>query len=218
MDYNSNPMLKSGMRKIAWILFGWLILEIACFIVAGYFIGGWNVFWIQFGTLILGYILKPSKTKPSAGGLPMMGGIPSGRGIASTMLMIPGFITDVIGLLMLIPPVRGLAIGLITRRMMPKATAGMFGGGLGDMFSQMDPALLEKMAQQYGNLNGGQGASEPGTRKKRKARVHKDVIDVDAEVQGQKRRETHAEVVRPASRQPKALSEDIIDVNYEIEQ
>ena len=218
MDYNSNPMLKSGMRKIGLILFAWLILEIACFIVAGYFIGGWNVFWIQFGTLILGYILKPSKNAQAMGMLPGLGGMPSGRGIASTLLMIPGFITDVIGLLMLIPPVRSLAVGLITRKMMPKAAGNMFGPGLGDMFSQMDPALLEKMAQQYGNLNGAQAPSAAGTRKKQKAKVHKDVIDVDAEVQGQKRKEPHAEVVRPKPQQPKALTEDVIDVNYEIEQ
>ena len=136
MDFNSNPMLQSGMRKISMFLLGWFVLEIACFIVAGYFIGVWNVFWIQFGTLILGYIIKPAKKNNVPGMMPGLGGgLPTGRGIAAILLMIPGFISDLIALVMLIPPVRKLALGLVMRKFMPKQT--------NDLLGQFDPAMME---------------------------------------------------------------------------
>ncbi len=212
MDFNSNPMLQRGMKKISMILFGWFLLEIACFIVVGYFIGGWNVFWIQFGTLILGYLIKPAKKSGTAGMMPGLGSVlPSGRGIAATLLMIPGFISDLAALVMLIPPLRKLVLALIMRQFMPKSM------DLGSMFGQMDPEMLKKMSQAYGDPNDFQGAGASRKRKNRKP--SKDVIDVDAEIDGKKIVASHAEVVRPEAKIPKALPEDndVVDVKYEIE-
>ena len=215
MDLNSNPMLQSGMRKMGFFLLLWFILEIACFIVVGYFIGGWNVFWIQFGTLILGYMIKPSKNAAAPSMMPGLGGgLTSGRGIASILLMIPGFITDVIGLLVLIPPVRRFFSFLALRKMMPKGMNNMFGQGM-----NFDPNMLNAFQQMAQNQNAAASGESTKTKKTKKTRKPKETIDIDDyEVQGHKKAEPHAEVVRPAAKQPKALTDEVIDVKYEMEQ
>lgn len=112
------------------LLFG-LIIEITILYFIEQFIGGWGIFFLIFGTIVLGINLI-NKGKPQTGGSldPMMiqQQMMSGNFVeriallaAGFFLFIPGIITDILGLAILIPPVRRYlqkhAMGIIMRKM-----------------------------------------------------------------------------------------------------
>jgi UPF0716 protein FxsA len=113
-----------------WVLLAFLavpFIEIALFVTLGGALGLWlTLAWVVFAAVLGFLVLK---------GLAMTGSISLGRdiremgdplsplahrglvGMAGLLLIIPGFFTDVIGLLLLIPPVRKVFIRLIGRKL-----------------------------------------------------------------------------------------------------
>jgi UPF0716 protein FxsA len=46
------------------------------------------------------------------------------------LLLTPGFVTDILGMLLLLPPTRALIRGMLARRLLPRMVAGAMSGGL----------------------------------------------------------------------------------------
>lgn len=112
--------------KFLFAVLAFLLIEIAGFVV----IGGWLGLWLTLGLVVLaggfGYILLK--------GTAMMGPISMSRDlfefrdpnsimphrvmvvVAGMLLMFPGFFSDVIGILLLIQPVRRSLVRSIARR------------------------------------------------------------------------------------------------------
>jgi UPF0716 protein FxsA len=67
--------------------------------------------------------------------------------LAAVLLLIPGFVTDVIGLLLFVPPVRDAAWRFLRRRVV---VAGSFSGGFGGFRSRKpDDKTIDLDAQDY---------------------------------------------------------------------
>jgi UPF0716 protein FxsA len=119
-----------------WIILGILALplvEIALFVTLGAALGLWlTLAWVLL-TGVAGVILLKSLSVSGAlqGRRDFVEGF-RGRmaedplspiahqaltGVAGVLLILPGFFTDGLGLLLLLPPVRTLLIGLLARRM-----------------------------------------------------------------------------------------------------
>jgi UPF0716 protein FxsA len=47
------------------------------------------------------------------------------------LLLTPGFVTDILGIVLLLPPTRALVRGVIARRLLPRLVVSRFGGGFG---------------------------------------------------------------------------------------
>jgi UPF0716 protein FxsA len=47
------------------------------------------------------------------------------------LLLTPGFVTDILGIVLLLPPTRVLVRGVIARRLLPRLVVSRFGGGYG---------------------------------------------------------------------------------------
>lgn len=120
------------------IIFGLPILEIAAFVVVGSKIGVlWTIVLVVLaslaGTILLriqGFgALNRIRRELDAGRDP---GRQLAHGamimLAGVLLLIPGFVTDLLGLLLFIPPVRELAWRFLKRRVV---VAGSFSGNLG---------------------------------------------------------------------------------------
>jgi UPF0716 protein FxsA len=109
------------------LLLLWPLLEIALFVVIGGAIGLWLTLLVVIGTGILGVALLQKQGLRNAERLRSemgrmrdpLGAAGDGalRAFAALLLILPGFLTDAIGALLLLPPVRALIIGQITRRM-----------------------------------------------------------------------------------------------------
>lgn len=115
------------------------ILEIALFIQVGGFIGLWPTLLIVILTAIIGTTLmriqgmtalarlrsrleaRQDPTGPIADGALIL--------IAGMLLLTPGFFTDTVGLLLLMPPVRAALIGAIAARVSLRA-GGIAAGGV----------------------------------------------------------------------------------------
>ncbi|HEY4199411.1 MAG TPA: FxsA family protein [Devosiaceae bacterium] len=110
------------------------LIEIATFIKVGQLIGLWPTLLAVIASALLGsYVLKTQ-------GLALAGQIRAAmdRGdmparavfdamlvfAAGVLLLVPGFVTDVFGLLLLIPPVRQALYAGLTRNMTVVSTAG----------------------------------------------------------------------------------------------
>ena len=113
-----------------WLLLGILavpLIEIGLFVTVGGAIGLWpTLAWVVIAAMFGLLILK---------GIATTGSVSLGRDMkemanplspiahrimvvmAGALLLIPGFFTDALGLLLLIPPVRGLVIRLIGRKL-----------------------------------------------------------------------------------------------------
>ena len=229
MDFNSNPMLKKGMGKLTALLLGFLVLEIAAFVGVGMLIGGWNAVWLNVGFMLVGFVLKPteplSKQAPPTG-LPQF----SGRRIASTLFMIPGFLTDIIALVLLIPPVRRFLMGAVLKKVLPPGLGGMMGNGA-NPFAGMNMGANPFAGMNMGNAAPNAGATseppkteakkeaarDPFKKKKREKRNQpNDIIDIDYEVKNGPKSETKVEVERPSRDMPEGLraleGHDVIDV------
>lgn len=98
----------------------WPLVEIALFVTLGAAIGLWGTLLVVLGTGVLGLSilrgqqvgrLRSSLRNPlAAAGSDVL------RMLAGVLLVLPGFLTDALGLLLLIPPVRVLIIAAIVRR------------------------------------------------------------------------------------------------------
>lgn len=106
-----------------WLFAGFLavpLIEIALFVTVGGWIGLWPTLGIVVGTAILGVAVIRRQGAQALEGLRQAGQMrrnPLGQiaenalvGMAGVLLILPGFLTDSLGLLLLIPPVRQLVI------------------------------------------------------------------------------------------------------------
>lgn len=115
------------------------IIEIALFIKVGQAIGVWPTLGLVIGAAILGgmllryqgvQVIGQLRSNVSAGRVP-------GRaiadammiGLAALLLVLPGFLSDLVALLLLLPPVRGLIYGWLAKRVtVVGATASAYRG------------------------------------------------------------------------------------------
>ena len=115
----------------------WVIAEAAAFIGLVYLIGLFFTILVFIGTTVLGVFLAVNSGRKSfasardylnSGGDPTRE-LPNGYALAGAVcLIIPGFVTDFIGLLLLFPPTRLLFRGL-GRWLAASAPVMRFGGG-----------------------------------------------------------------------------------------
>lgn len=104
------------------VLLGWPLLEIALFVVIGGQIGLWATLAWVLGTGVLGVVvlrwvasrqamalrdLRNPARMAATGAMGLVGGV---------LLILPGFFTDALGLLMLLPPVQALAAKALAAR------------------------------------------------------------------------------------------------------
>jgi UPF0716 protein FxsA len=111
---------------IPLILLGWPLAEIAGFVLVGRTIGLWGTLGLVVGTAILGGLLMRSQGMHLLRQISMEGreGRMPGRAlvdgamivIAGILLLLPGFLTDILGILLFVPFVRGLIWSAIGRR------------------------------------------------------------------------------------------------------
>ncbi len=128
-----------GMKKVVVSVLSLLAAEVAILVVVGPRLGASLVLLWLLGSAALGGLLLRKAAPAALAALPQaaLGGARSAAwqtalvAIAGLLLVIPGFLTDVVGLALLLPPVRrraGRALGA-------RATA-LFGGGV---FSPFGP-------------------------------------------------------------------------------
>jgi UPF0716 protein FxsA len=106
-------------------LLAWPLIEIALFVTVGGWLGLWLTLAIVLGTGIAGVALMRwrglramadlrTQVRNVRNPLPMV----ADQGmfmLAGILLILPGFLTDILGLVLLIPPVRTVLIGLVAR-------------------------------------------------------------------------------------------------------
>ena len=122
--------------RFALLLFmiGLPLLELALLIKIGQKIGTWPAIMIVAGTALLGLAIlqyqglaaiRRGMKNFTSGEPPVVAVMDTALLIAAGVLLIaPGVITDTMGLLLLIPPIRSFAASSLLRRM----TGGLFGG------------------------------------------------------------------------------------------
>jgi UPF0716 protein FxsA len=116
------------------LFIGLPLLEIAVFIEVGGIIGVWATIGLIIATTVAGSLLlraqglatlTRARAQMDAGHLPARE-IFDGFCVvlAAGLLVLPGFVTDALGLLLFLPPVRDLLRLMITRRIAAKAARG----------------------------------------------------------------------------------------------
>jgi UPF0716 protein FxsA len=149
----------------------WVIAEAAAFFGLAYLVGIFYTVLIAVGTTVLGVALMTSAGKKSfraardylnSGGDPSRE-LPNGYALAGALcLIIPGFVTDFIGLLLLFPPTRLLFRGL-GRWIAASAPVMRFGGGNvidGEVIDERDYESDEPV--KYGDTKNGPRSIDPG--------------------------------------------------------
>lgn len=150
------------------------ILEIAVWIGVAQFISGWYVFfWFIFAALIGFKLLRSSTSSimPQLQQMQMTGQMSLDSGvsrkiamaISGVLLIIPGLISDVVALLILLPPVQKMVVsalmGIMAKRqqaMMEKMMGGATQGGAGNPFED----LMRQMQQGQGGMSDRKGGSQ----------------------------------------------------------
>ena len=128
------PPLKARMVFLAL-----LIAEIAVIVLAARWLGGWVVFWLMVATSLLGgWVVRNEGIRAwtalseavRAGRAPERGKHASRAAIAGGfLLMLPGFITDLVGAALVLPPTRDPTTRLLSRfRPAPAVRPGPYAG------------------------------------------------------------------------------------------
>jgi UPF0716 protein FxsA len=138
-----------------FILLGLPLLEIAAFVVVGSKIGVlWTIALVLLASIAGSILLRIQgfgainriRSELDAGRNP---GRELAHGamimLAGILLLIPGFITDVVGLLLFIPPVRDLAWRFLRRRVV----VATFGSGFGGFRTRRDSRTVDLDAEDY---------------------------------------------------------------------
>lgn len=130
--------------RVRWTVLGFVltvVVEIVVFVLVGKLIGfPLTVLAVLVTSLIGMWLLKREGVRAwgrfravtESGGRPGPHLTRSVVGLlGASLLTIPGFVTDLIGAVLFLPPVRALAgvglTGLVTRRLSPSAAADLFG-------------------------------------------------------------------------------------------
>lgn len=138
MTYQQPPTArKRAPFALRLALAVWVVSEAAAFIALASFIGIGYTILVSIGTSILGVVLvwyvgaksfRAARDYLNSGGDPSRE-LPNGYAIAGAIcLIVPGLVTDFIGLLLLFPPTRLLFRGL-GRWIAARAPVMRFGGG-----------------------------------------------------------------------------------------
>lgn len=108
------------------LLLLWPLVEIALFVVIGGAIGLWLTLLAVIGTGILGVTIlqrlglrNADRLRSEMGRMrDPLGAAGDGalRAIAAILLILPGFLTDILGAILLLPPVRRLIVAQLARR------------------------------------------------------------------------------------------------------
>lgn len=199
MDYNSMAeMKKKHSARIAIFLLCWLAAEIAAFIGVAQLVGGFaNAVWLIFGISILGYFALNSGRMKSL----------AGRAVC-ILLVIPGFVTDIIAAIVAIKPLRSAIYARIMPKILPPAMIQSFKNENGAKFSDF-----------MRGMNGAGGAADFGARaSKARGGGAGVVIDIDEGAGYEVKYSGRHDVVmqKKAPEAPKSLeAQDIIDVEHE---
>ncbi len=108
------------------LLLAWPLAEIAGFVIVGRSIGLWGTLGLVIGTSVLGGLLLRAQgidllrrlsAASQQGEVPGQALVEGGMiVVAAILLLLPGFITDILGLLLFVPFVRNALWSLIGRR------------------------------------------------------------------------------------------------------
>lgn len=108
------------------LLLAWPLIEIGLFVTLGAALGLWLTLLVVIGTGILGVVLLQRQGLRSAERLraemgrmrdPLaVAGDGALRALAAMLLILPGFLTDALGAILLLPPVRAALIAALARR------------------------------------------------------------------------------------------------------
>lgn len=119
----------------------WPLAEIGLFVTLGAEIGLWpTLAWVLISAMLGMWIIRRQGERAQMAlrhGLATMSDpvSPMARGAmnvaAGALLILPGFMTDAIGLLLLLPPVRNLIIGQLSRRVVVMQAGQGQGPGMG---------------------------------------------------------------------------------------
>lgn len=125
------------------ILIGWPLAEIAGFVMVGRALGLWATLGLVIGTAVLGvfllrsqgmHLLKKLSEESREGKVPGRSLIDGAMiVVAGILLLLPGFLTDIIGIALFIPFVRTFIWGLIGKRVVvmqsPNGTGFRYSSG-----------------------------------------------------------------------------------------
>ncbi len=136
----------------------WPFIEIGLFVTVGGWLGLWpTLAWVA-GTAVLGFwIIRRQGERAQIAmrhGMAAMADplSPMANGamtvMAGVLLILPGFLTDALGLLLLLPPVRAALVALIARRVTVRGQAFTARGGRADIidgeFIEVDAPSLPR--------------------------------------------------------------------------
>ncbi|MCC3763048.1 FxsA family protein [Glycomyces sp. TRM65418] len=166
MTYQQPPAApKRAPFALRLALAVWVVSEAAAFFGLAYFIGIFYTILVSVGTTFLGVVLvryvgarsfRAARDYLNSGGDPSRE-LPNGSAIAGAVcLIVPGFVTDLIGLLLLFPPTRLLFRGL-GRWIAARTPVMRFGGGDvidGEVIDERDPDAPVKYDERYGHGDG----------------------------------------------------------------
>lgn len=104
----------------------WPLIEIALFVTLGGALGLWLTLLVVIGTAVLGVVLlrrlgyrNAERLRAEMGRMrDPLGAAGDGvlRALAALLLILPGFLTDILGALLLIPPVRRAIVAALASR------------------------------------------------------------------------------------------------------
>ena len=145
-SYSTRPR-RSRLRRFLPLGFAaWLVLEVWLLTVVAGVAGGFAVFLLLLAGVVCGAVVIKRAGRRAFQNLNEAlqgGGTPSsGRGgngllmLSGLLLMIPGLISDAVGLLLLIPPVQQ-AVGRYAERTVDRKLREAAPGSLGDAFQQV---------------------------------------------------------------------------------
>ncbi|GGW51184.1 membrane protein [Streptomyces lucensis JCM 4490] len=144
-SYTARPRRSRLRRFLPLGVAAWLVLEIWLLTVVADAAGGPTVFLLLVAGLVAGSVVIKRAGRRAfqslnealqRGGSPERGG---GNGLAmlgGLLLILPGLVSDVAGLLLLLPPVRK-AVGRYAEGALDKRLSRAASGGLGDAFQQV---------------------------------------------------------------------------------
>lgn len=115
------------------------IIELAAILQVGDWIGFWPTIGLLIADSILGSLLMRSQGRAAWRRFndAMAAGRPPAREVLDGVLVIfggallltPGFVTDIVGILFLLPPTRAIVRRLLVRRFAARMVVSAFGGG-----------------------------------------------------------------------------------------
>lgn len=122
--------------RVVWLILLWSLIEIGLFVTVGARIGVLGTWTVVLGSAVAGVLIirhqKRTMTGPIVQDLQRLGDslTPAAHAalifVAGVLLILPGFLTDVLGLLLLLAPVREIVIHhLRTRARTAMEMAGM---------------------------------------------------------------------------------------------